>query len=57
VKLVSANEKLDTSAAMGDGADVYAQKRRWLMWPLLAVQLLVIKPLVSWQIARDVDYN
>jgi hypothetical protein len=36
---------------------VYAQKRRWLMWPLLAVQLLVVKPLVAWQIARDVDYN
>lgn len=57
VKLVSGSKNLDTSTALGDGADKYAQKRRWLMWPLLAVQLLVVKPLVAWQIARDVDYN
>ena len=50
------DEKLDTGAGL-EPADVYATKNRWLVWPLLALQLLVAKPLLCRQIRNDPDYN
>lgn len=54
--LVQGDEKLDTGAGL-EPADVYATKNRWLVWPLLAAQLLLVKPILCWQIRRDPDYN
>lgn len=54
--LVTGDEKLDTGAGL-EPADVYATKNRWLVWPLLALQLLVAKPLLCRQIRNDPDYN
>lgn len=55
-QLVQSDEKLDTEAGM-DTADVYATKNRWLVWPLLALQMLIIKPILCRQVRLDPDFN
>lgn len=56
VSLVQADEKLDVESAL-EVTDVYGARRRWMVWPLLAVQMLVLKPLMCRQVRLDPDFN